>query len=226
MARGKHHANGIQSQQELPPYKTKTCFWKTQLFPLWAKWQLVLLLPALPEASGSPGCSLSFVVSLTSPESPQWERENISTTSDRLWATHCLCSRSILLARTEQLEIFASAHFSNILLLKYNNRLLQERRIWWSSHCEPHSLTYCSNHLFFCSSIIFLFASLIWESSLWNSFATESSIAWRGQSTEGSSKAQGISSFRSWLLPRCCRTQTPIYIWWIKFLHLSNGQRT
>lgn len=181
MARGKHHANGIQSQQELPAYKTKTCFWKTQLFPLWAKWQLVLLLPALPQAPGSPGCCCH----LWCPSVPHWVttvgRENISTTSDTLWATHCLYSGSILLARREQLEIFALAHFSNILLLKYKNRLLQERRIWWSSHCEPHSLTYCSNHLFFCSSITFVFASLIWESSLGNSFASESSTEHRGQ---------------------------------------------
>lgn len=126
------------------------------------------------------------------------------------------------MAGREQLEIFASAHFSNILLLKYKNRLLQERRIWWSSHCEPHSLTYCSNHLFFCSSIIFLFASWIWESSLGNGFASEGSVAWRGQSTEGSSTAQGTGGFCC----GCCRTQTLIYLWWIKFLHLSNEEKT
>lgn len=37
MAWIKQYANDIRSQQELPPYKTKTSFQETQLFPIQAK---------------------------------------------------------------------------------------------------------------------------------------------------------------------------------------------
>lgn len=97
--------------------------------------------------------------------------ENISIKSDRIWATHCLCFWSIPLSRREQLEIFALEHLSNILLLENKNTPSQERKIWWSSHCEPHSLTYCCSLLIFCTSLIFLFSSLSWKSLRDNRFA-------------------------------------------------------
>lgn len=99
--------------------------------------------------------------------------ENISIRSDRIWATHWLYFWSIPLSRREQLEIFALEHLSNILLLEYKNTPSQERQTWWSSHCEPHSLTYCCRLLIFCTSPIFLFSSLSWKSLLGNRFASE-----------------------------------------------------
>lgn len=109
-------------------------------------------------------------------------------------------------------RFFPLDHFSNILLLKYKNMLLQERKMWWSSHQEPHSLTYCYNHLFFCTRLIFLFPSLSWASLLENSFA--SGITGGSGAQQRAVRASAFS-----LLSRCCslcsvRSGTPpVYHW-------------